>query len=201
MNNLQQTARVGLFFLLGLALTWVTFETLSGGKILKREGYLIVAGFDSLKELKEGDEVRMAGVRIGDVKAARLAGRRAEAILRISPEVAIKDDAIAMIASAGLIGTNYVTIDLGTATAADLVPSERAHSSHTWLERLLPFLQKDPVPLAEIKTKSAPDLNSIMTQIGSLGEKLEGALGGLGKAFAGDDKNPGLLQKIDTLVT
>ena len=29
MKNLQQTARVGLFFLLGLALIWVTFETLN----------------------------------------------------------------------------------------------------------------------------------------------------------------------------
>ena len=35
MNNAQQTARVGLFFLLGLALTWVTFETLSGGTLFK----------------------------------------------------------------------------------------------------------------------------------------------------------------------
>ena len=87
MNNAQQSARVGLFFLLGLALTWVTFETLSGGKVLKDEGYTIIAGFDSLKELKEGDQVRMAGVRIGDVKATRLAktGRRAEAILRMMP--------------------------------------------------------------------------------------------------------------------
>ena len=38
MNNAQQTARVGLFFLLGLALTWVTFETLSDGKVFKDRG-------------------------------------------------------------------------------------------------------------------------------------------------------------------
>ena len=57
MNNIQQSARVGLFFLLGLALTWVTFETLSGGKGFKEDGYVIVAGFESLKELKEGDQV------------------------------------------------------------------------------------------------------------------------------------------------
>ena len=37
MNNFQQTARVGLFFVLGLALTWVTFQTLSGGKIFKED--------------------------------------------------------------------------------------------------------------------------------------------------------------------
>ena len=65
MNNAQHTARVGLFFLLGLALIWVTFETLSDGKIFKDRGYTLVAGFESLKELKQGDEVRMAGVKIG----------------------------------------------------------------------------------------------------------------------------------------
>ena len=72
MQNAQQTARVGLFFLLGMALIWVTFETLSGGKILRDKGYQVVAGFDTLKELKEGDDVRMAGVKIGEVASTRL---------------------------------------------------------------------------------------------------------------------------------
>ena len=200
MNNSQQTARVGLFFLLGLALTWVTFETLSGGKILKNEGYFIVAGFDSLKELKEGDEVRMAGVRIGDVRATRLAGRRAEAILRITPEITIKGDATAIIVMAGLIGTNYISVDLGSHGAPDLVPVERTRTAQGFLARLLPFLQSDPVPIAEIRTKTAPDLNAIMTQISTLGQKLEGSLGSLGSAVAGDGKNPGLIQKIEGLV-
>ena len=51
MNNVQQTARVGLFFLLGLALTWVTFETLRGGKVFKDQGYNIIAGFESRFDL------------------------------------------------------------------------------------------------------------------------------------------------------
>ena len=101
MNNFQQTARVGLFFLLGLALTWVTFETLRGGKIFKDQGYNIIAGFETLKELKDGDEVRMAGVKIGEVEKTRLAGRRAEAVLRINPDVKIKSDATATIIMAG----------------------------------------------------------------------------------------------------
>src|SRR4051794_29420830 len=106
MNNMQQTARVGLFFLLGLGLIWVTFETLSGGKILKDKGYHIVAGFDSLKELKEGSDVRMAGVKIGEGAKPRLAGRRAEAVLPIDSNVKIKEDSTATIVMAGLIGTN-----------------------------------------------------------------------------------------------
>jgi phospholipid/cholesterol/gamma-HCH transport system substrate-binding protein len=177
MNNAQQTARVGLFFLLGLALIWVTFETLSGGKVFQDKGYNLIAGFESLKELKQGDEVRMAGVKIGEVAQTRLAGRRAEAVLRIDSAVKIKSDATASIIMAGLIGTNYIGIDLGSANASDLPPG------------------------SEIKTKTTPDLNAVMSQIGQIGQKLEGALGNIGSALGGDPDHPGLVQKLDTLVT
>lgn len=177
MNNAQQTARVGLFFLLGVALIWVTFETLSGGKVFKDQGYHITAGFETLKELKVGDEVRMAGVKIGEVEKTRLAGRRAEALLRISPDVKINNDAVATIVMAGLIGTNYISLDLGTESAPDLQDND------------------------EIKTKTSPDLNAVMSQIGELGKKLEGALGNIGGALSGDGSNPGIIQKVDQLVT
>jgi phospholipid/cholesterol/gamma-HCH transport system substrate-binding protein len=178
MNNAQQTARVGLFFLLGLALTWVTFETLSDGKVFKDRGYILIAGFESLKELKQGDEVRMAGVKIGSVEETRLAGsRRAEAVLRIDPKVEIRSDAVASIVMAGLIGTNYIGIDLGSPTAAAL---------------------KDG---AEIRTKVTPDINAIMSELGNLGQKLEGALNSITGAVNGDGKTPGLFQKLDKIVT
>jgi phospholipid/cholesterol/gamma-HCH transport system substrate-binding protein len=179
MNNAQQTARVGLFFLLGLALIWVTFETLHDGKVFKDRGYTLVAGFESLKELKQGDEVRMAGVKIGSVEETHLSpsGRRAEAVLRIDPKVIVKSDATASIVMAGLIGTNYVGIDLGTNDAAPL---------------------KDG---AEIQTRVTPDINAIMSELGNLGKKLEGALGSITTGINGDGKNPGLFQKIDKVVT
>lgn len=179
MNNAQQTARVGLFFLLGLALTWVTFETLSGGKLFREDGYTIVAPFQSVKELKNGDEVRMAGVKIGVVERTQLNAekRRAEAILRINTDAKIPNDAVGTISMAGLIGTNYVGIDLGSAGAPPLRPGD------------------------ELRTTVTPDLNTIMKDIGALGQKLEGALGAFGNAMGGDGKEPGLFQKLDRLVT
>jgi phospholipid/cholesterol/gamma-HCH transport system substrate-binding protein len=179
MNNAQQTARVGLFFLLGLALTWVTFETLSGGKLFREDGYTIIAPFQSLKELKNGDEVRMAGVKIGVVEKTRLnpEKRRAEAILRINTESKIPNDAVATISMAGLIGTNYIGVDLGSPTAPALTPG------------------------SEIRTEATADLNSIMADLGKLGQKLEGALGAFGNAMGGNGKEPGLFQKLDKLVT
>jgi phospholipid/cholesterol/gamma-HCH transport system substrate-binding protein len=177
MNNSQQNARVGLFFLLGLALIWVTFQTLNGGKIFKDPGYTLIAGFESVKELKQGDEVRMAGVKIGSIETTRLAGRRAEAVLRIDPKIEINSDATATIVMAGLIGTNYIGITLGTAGAPPLRDG------------------------AEIKTAVTPDLNTIMADVGALGKKLEAALGGISNTINGDGKTPGLFQKIDKLVS
>jgi phospholipid/cholesterol/gamma-HCH transport system substrate-binding protein len=178
MNNFQQTARVGLFFILGLALTWVTFETLRGGKVFKDQGYNLIAGFESLKELKDGDEVRMAGVKVGEVELTRLAGRRAEAVLRIDHRVKIKSDATATIVMAGLIGTNYIGITLGTDAAPDLVDG------------------------AEIRTQTTPDLNSVMSQIGDLGKKLETAIGDLSSALSGDGKGEtGIIKKVDQLIS
>ena len=177
MQNSQQTARVGLFFILGLALTWVTFETLSGGRVFKNKGYTLIAGFESLKELKEGDDVRMAGVKVGVVEKTRLAGRRAEAILRIEGDTKIPSDATASIVMAGLIGTNYIGVDLGSAGVPPLAPG------------------------SEIRAKVTPDINAIMTELGTLGQKLEGALGAFGNSMNGDGRNPGLFQKLDRLVT
>ncbi len=81
MNNKSQSIRVGLFFLLGLALAWITFESLNGGRLFKKPGYTLVAGFANLKGLKSGDEIRMAGVKVGAVQLTRLAGHRVEALL------------------------------------------------------------------------------------------------------------------------
>ena len=178
MKNAQQSIRVALFFLLGIALVWVTFETLSGGSFFKSKGILLVAGFKDLQQLKMGDEVRMAGVKIGSVEKTRLANRRAEALLRIDPGVKVANDAVAGIVMAGLIGTNIMGIDLGSPGAPALADG------------------------AEIKTKESPNINTIMTQLGHLGEKLEGALGSFGSVLGGDGKEGGgLFQKLDRLVT
>ncbi len=176
MNNAHYTARVGLFFLLGLALIWVTYETLGNTSSLKKKGYELIAGFDNLKELKTGDDIRMAGVRIGAVETTRLAGRRAEAVLRIDKNFTIASDATATIVSAGLLGTNYISIDLGSSTASPLADG------------------------AEIKTMVSPDLNAIMTQLGELGNKLDGALGSIGDVFKGETGMPNLIQRMDKLI-
>lgn len=177
MKNFSQTARVGLFFIFGLALIWVSFETLSDGRVFRSKGYTLIAGFESLKELKIGDEVRMAGVKIGSVEATRLADRRAEAVLRVEPDIDVPQDSTATIVMAGLLGSNYVSVSLGSPQLPALADS------------------------AEIKTEVTPDLNSVMSDLGQLGQKLDRALGSFDTAMSGTDGGPGLLQNLNGLVT
>ena len=177
MNNSQQAIRVGLFFVLGLALAWITFESLNGGRLFKQRGYTIVAGFDNLKGLKVGDDVLMAGVKIGSVGNTRLGDRRVEAVLRILPNIKIPNDAVASVEVASLLGANYLGVSFGTPTAAPLNDGD------------------------EIKTKNTIDMNAVISKLGNLGTKLEQVMGDISKTMGGDGKNGNLFQKIDKLVS
>ena len=177
MNNTSQTIRVGLFFLLGLALAWITFESLNGGRIFKQKGYTLVAGFANLKGLKTGDEVRMAGVKVGAITVTRLAAHRVEAVLTIEPGIQIPTDAVASVEQSSLLGSNYLGVTFGTPGGALLKDQD------------------------EIKTKPTVDMSEVISQLGNLGSKLEQVVGDIGKAMGGGSSNENLFQKIDKLVT
>ena len=177
MNNTSQTIRVGLFFLLGLALAWITFESLNGGRLFKREGYTLVAGFANLKGLKTGDEIRMAGVKVGAVELTRLAGHRVEALLAIEPGVKIPADAIASVEQSSLLGSNYLGITFGTPGIELLKGGD------------------------EISTKATVDMSEVISQLGTLGSKLEQVVGEIGKSLGTGSEGGGIFQRIDKLVT
>lgn len=175
MNNTQMSARVGLFFLIGIVLVWVTFEALHGNSVDKKHGYTVVAGFSTLKELKAGDDVRMAGVRIGTVDLTRLANGRAEAVLRIQQDHQIAKDSVAIINMAGLIGTNYVSLNLG-------------HPENGTVDAG-----------GELRTKDVGDLNQVMSDLGTIGQDIKNALASI--TGNGDDGQGGLFKKLERLVT
>ncbi|MCF3651173.1 MlaD family protein [Synoicihabitans lomoniglobus] len=176
MNNAQMSARVGLFFLLGLALIWVTFESLNGNVLDSDKSYELTARFASIKELKAGDEVRMAGVGIGMVKETRLNGRFAEALLQVKSEIEVPENSVATIAMAGLLGSNYVSLTLGSDDAPALSAG------------------------AVIRSEDTPDLNTVVSQIGEVGRKVEQALSQFTGAMGAGDSNEGLMGKINAMV-
>lgn len=177
MNNSSQTIRVGLFFVLGLALAWITFESLNGGHLFKQHGFTLVAGFANLKGLKSGDEVRMAGVKVGAVQLTRLAPHRVEALLTIDPGTKIPADAVASVEQSSLLGSNYLGLTFGTPGIQLLKDGD------------------------EISTKATVDMSEVISQLGTLGNKLEQVIGDIGKSMGSGGENGNLFQRIDKLLS
>ena len=176
MNNKHNNIRVGLFFILGLALAWITFESLSGGQIFKKKGYTLIAPFSNLKGLKTGDEVLIAGVKVGSVQTTRLGRERVEAVLAIDSTVQIPTDAVASVETSSLLGSQHLAVSFGK--AATMLTDG-----------------------SEIKTKATVDMNEVISQLGSLGAKLEQVADGVSKAMGGGEGGSGsLFNKLDHLV-
>ena len=177
MNNAQMSARVGLFFLIGVALLWITYEALNGGSFSHKQGYTVVASFHTLKELKPGDDVRQAGVKIGSVQSTRLADGHAEAVLLLDNNTHVAKDATATIAMAGLLGGGYIAIDFGTKESGTVAPG------------------------GQLLTKESADINTILADLGSVAGDIKGAVSGISGMTAGANGQGGLFQKLDKLVT
>ncbi len=77
---------------------------------------------------------------------------------------------------AGLLGGDYVSVDLGSAKAPKLNDGD------------------------EIPTEATPDLNSVMSDLGDVGQELQTALGSLSTAMNGKGGQPGLLERLNQLV-
>ncbi|OAM87979.1 MlaD family protein [Termitidicoccus mucosus] len=177
MNQTQMTARVGLFFVVGVALIWIAWQALHDGGFSQKKGYQVTATFASLRELKPGDAVRMAGVPIGRVESVGLARGRAQAVLFVNDGVSIASDSTATIAMSGLIGSNYISLDLGTPAAA-------------------------PVPAGgSLRTKDTPDLNQIMSEFGGIGQDIKNTIGQISGALgSGAEGGGGLIKTIEGMV-
>lgn len=176
MNNAQMSARVGLFFLLGLALTWITYESLNGSKLDTKDAYTLTARFATIKELKAGDEVRLAGVKVGAIKETRLRGRHAEVVLQISDGIEVPADSVATIAMSGLLGSNYMSLTLGSPQAPALTPGSTMRSEDT------------------------PDLNTVISQVGEIGRKVEQALTQFTGALGTDGSSDSLMGKMNAML-
>lgn len=89
------------------------------------DGYALTASFASLEGVREGSEVRLAGVAVGRVAEITLdpESYRAAAVLDIEDGLRIPDDSTFAVASEGLLGGNHISIEPGS-SAFHLEPGD-----------------------------------------------------------------------------
>ena len=111
--------RIGVFVAFALVVILIILESIGGFAFFK-QGYKLHAYFKNVQELKTGAEVRMAGVRVGNVSSIQLTNDQVLVTMNLNKELEkngqVKTDSKAAVKFAGLLGQNFVSIDFGTPT-------------------------------------------------------------------------------------
>jgi len=163
MSDKAQYSGVGLFFIIGLVITYFVYTSLDKAGSASADGYTVEAPFNDILQLRVGDDVRMSGVKIGTVTRTSLDNGKAVARLSIQDQYQIPSDSVASVSMAGLLGTNFVSISMGKEYGKPLPPG------------------------ASIKTKASVDINKIFEEVGDVANRIDGALSDIGGMFSGDD--------------
>ncbi|MBC2602031.1 MlaD family protein [Puniceicoccus vermicola] len=174
MSDKAQYSGVGLFFIIGLVITYFVYTSLNKAGSASAEGYPIDAPFNNILQLRVGDDVRMSGVKVGTVIGTSLKEGQAVAKLSIQKQYEIPTDSVASVSMAGLLGTNFVSIEMGKSFSDPLKPGE------------------------EIKTKPSVDINQIFEEVGAVADRIDGALSDIGGMFSG--QGDGLFAELGGMI-
>ncbi|MBB5915990.1 phospholipid/cholesterol/gamma-HCH transport system substrate-binding protein [Nocardia transvalensis] len=190
-----------LFLVVSIGLTWMMFATLSRSVSGKTETYSAI--FTDVSGLHAGDDVRMAGVRVGRVQAVDLDGVRAKVTFEVQQGQMVSGNTAASVTYQNLIGQRYLGLSLRDfGDPKPVAPGGRIPVEHTEpsfdISKLLNgfeplFSVLDPQQVDNI---SAAVVRALQGDDGAI-TTLIAETASLAQAFAGPDQILGLV--IDNL--
>lgn len=149
MKNTLET-RLGIFFALAMCAAVLLVETIGGAGFF-RKGYQVSAAFRAVQDLKVGDPVKLAGVRIGAVTDINLTNDLVQVVMKIDRTRTVRTSSKARVKFAGLMGQNFVELDFGTPDGAPI----------------------DPSVGGSVETVEQPDLNALMARMEGVAKGVE----------------------------
>lgn len=156
MKNTLET-RLGIFFALALIAAFIILEMLGGAAFLKK-GPRVHGYFNNVQELKVGDQVKLAGVPVGQVENIRLSSNQVMVTMKLDRDADVRTDSKATIKFTGLMGQNFVALDFGTPQGIKVVDG------------------------ATLLTGEQPDLSALMAKLDDVASGVQN----LTKSFTGD---------------
>ena len=113
-NHATRDLIVGLFVLVGLATLAYLSLQVGGIEFGAAKRISLAATFDDIGGLSVRAPVRIGGVKIGQVSGIGLDEEsRPKVTLAVDPDVAISSDSTAAIRTAGLLGDQFIAVELG----------------------------------------------------------------------------------------
>lgn len=101
-------------FVLACAIFFLSYS-MKGSQIKNADSYELIAKFDSIDGIAIGSDVKISGVKIGTVTEQFLDKESYRAALKIAidSDVQLPSDSSAKIASEGLLGSKFLSIEIG----------------------------------------------------------------------------------------
>jgi len=167
---------VGIFVVVGIILLILMTLKIEKFQVGKRFGYPLNIYFDSAAGLAQNSQVRVAGVRVGDVEKVGLENGKAKVTFRIPTHIILYKDAKAYLKSEGFLGEKYVEITPGTSGNPKVEPNG--------------VIEQGAPPA---------DLEEFLSSVQSIGEDIKGVVKPLGDVLKSVDpkKVEGIITNID----
>ncbi len=158
MPKLSHEKRVGIFFLITVLLT-ITVIFLFGKIRPFRKGYHFIVTFHRVAGLSVGDEVRFAGLKVGEVSSLEVTKRKILVKVWIQEKAKISKDSKITIAQVSIMGGQYVSIYPGDPESPSILPGETIEGF-------------DP-----------PSFEDIAIQLGEAGDEIKTSIKNLSESF------------------
>lgn len=160
------------------------------------------AEFANTGELTNGNEVRVAGLRVGEVTSVGLEGDHVLATFRVDHDVHLGSTTSASIKLATLLGTRYLEL---TPSGPGSLPGDRIPLAHTTVPYNLQDVLQNGTPLFQ-----QVDANTLRQSLGQVADTLNGKGPQIGAALDGMSRLSGvvlerkdqvsqLIQNMDTV--
>nr|ABP42505.1 virulence factor Mce family protein [Mycolicibacterium gilvum PYR-GCK] len=124
---------LSLFMIVAITLTWLVYVTLRRDVAGEKVPYS--AMFTDVFGLREGDDVRMAGVRVGRVEKIELDGKLAKVSFVVQGDQQVLGTTVASVTYQNIVGQRYLGLTLGSQgepvplPAGSVLPLERSDPS------------------------------------------------------------------------
>jgi phospholipid/cholesterol/gamma-HCH transport system substrate-binding protein len=153
--------KLAVFTLVSLTVGMLLFSTLSNSIQGATASYTAI--FDDASGLHSGDNVRVAGVRVGRVDAVRLVGTEAEVKISVEAAQPILQSTTLAIRYQNLIGQRYVAMVPGPGSSAVVPSGSRIPKGSTRTALDLTLLLNGFQPLFQVL--SPADINRLATSL------------------------------------
>ncbi len=218
MKNTSLETRLGMFVALVVVAALVLLE-IAGGTDIFKKGYRLHGHFNTAQELKVGDPVKMAGVPIGKVEKIGFDQGKVKVTMKLDQAAEVKTDAKAVIKFAGLLGQNFISINLGTPTVPNLEPDsfiqtgeqpdlsammQKLDNVAGGIENLTKSFSGDSIqnvlgPMTDFLKQNNPKLTALFGNLQTISDRIAKGEGTIGKLISDDALYASTLKTVETL--